>query len=132
MNLFPHRKQIKMNKSFSKIRHIQESNKMLEKRLIESEEKNFLPIDDATTLGNAIVQCYSDNRARMETEELIESRKNSKRAISLIEEIQELYLNMSAFGKQPEKLGSMYFDDKDFIRTIEQICAKYSIPYMPR
>jgi hypothetical protein len=121
-----------MNKSFSKIRHIQESNKMLEKRLLESEETEFKPIDDSTTLGNAIVQCYSDNRARMETEELIESRRNSRRAKSLIEEIQDLYLNMSAFGKQPEKLGDMYFDDKDFVRSIQEICNKYNIPYIPR
>lgn len=124
-----------MNKSFSKIRHIQESNKMLEKRLLESEETEFLPIEDEFTLGIAIAQCYNDRRSQEETEKLLLSRKGSNeldKEISLINKIRETHLNMSAFGKEPKILGRMYFKDKEFVRGIQEICSKYKIPYMPK
>ena len=121
-----------MNKSFSKIRHIQESNKMLEKRLLESEETELRPIDDEYTLGTAIVQCYNDSRSGEETEKLIESKGNSNKAKRLIEKIKKLFGQRSDFGDNPKKLGEMYFNDKSFVRSIQEICKKYKIPYMPR
>jgi hypothetical protein len=121
-----------MNKSFSKIRHIQESNKMLEKRLLESEETELRPIDDEYTLGTAIAQCYNDSRSGEETEKLIESKGNSNKAKRLIEKIKKLFGQRSDFGDNPKKLGEMYFNDKSFVRSIQEICKKYKIPYMPR
>jgi len=122
-----------MNKSYSKIRHIQEANKMLEKRLL-SESNDDVYIEDAGSLGYAIIQAYADSRSSEEMKSLLKNKTNifnKNKIIKMIENDIETFHNSSAI-MDSEKIGNYFFNDKNFVSSVESLLNKYGIPIHPK
>jgi len=122
-----------MNKSYSKIRHIQEANKMLEKRLL-SEDNVDIHIEDSGSLGYAILQAYADSRSGEEMKSLLKNNTNifnRNKIIRMIEDDIETFRNKSAI-MDAEKIGNYFFKDKNFVSSVESLLSKYGIPVHPK
>jgi hypothetical protein len=122
-----------MNKSYSKIRHIQEANKMLEKRLLSETELNF-DIKDDDSLGYGIIQCYADSRSNVEMKKLLKNNTNFLNRGTIIKMINEAisnFKNASAISNSKE-IGSYFIKNKNFISEVQSLLKKYNIPLYPK
>ena len=122
-----------MNRSYSKIRHIQEANKKLEKRMLN--EDNFdVRIEDEGSMGYAILQAYADRRSSEEMKSLLKNKTNifnRNKIINMIEDDIEAFNNNSAIT-DANQIGKYFFNDKNFVSSVESLLRKYEIPVHPK
>ena len=122
-----------MNRSYSKIRHIQEANKMLEKRLLSETDQNT-EINDEDSLGNAIIQCYADSRSKEEMIKLLNDNTNffnRRKFIRMIEDDIDAFAN-AGYLENTIELGKHFFKKPNFVSSVLELLKKYNIRVRPK
>ena len=111
-----------MNKSFSKIRHIQESNMRLEKRLIseddvtDNEYIEELMDMDAEFDNDPVYKRYEEKLARNKIRNMIKQQMGDEEEIP--DEMIDMFMMMSKSGVEKNKTPEKYLKHRDGILDI--------------
>ena len=111
-----------MNKSFSKIRHIQESNMRLEKRLIseddvtDNEYIEELMDMDAEFDNDPVYRRYEEKLARNKIRNMIKQQMGDEEEIP--DEMIDMFMMMSKSGVEKNKTPEKYLKHRDGILDI--------------
>ena len=111
-----------MNKSFSKIRHIQESNMRLEKRLIseddvtDNEYIEELMDMDAEFDNDPVYKRYEEKLARNKIRNMIKQQMGDEEEIP--DEMIDMFMMMSKSGVEKNKTPEKYLKHRDGISEI--------------
>ena len=111
-----------MNRSFSKIRHIQESNMRLEKRIIfeedvtDNEHIEDLMDMDAELDDDPTYKRYEEKLTRKKVREMISQQMGDEEEIP--DEMIDMFVTMSKSGAQKKKTPEKFLKNKDAIIEI--------------
>jgi hypothetical protein len=121
-----------MNRSYSKIRHIQDANINLEKRMLKEQTsdpinssesvKEINPTDAAT-----IVMKWNDMDTIGLTKFLIDSKRGSIKI--KVDELKNIYSQNTNDDAKLKELGNLIVKDDDFMNKIKEFANKNNLSY---
>jgi len=124
-----------MNRSYSKIRHIQEANKNLEKRLLKEHPTSFIPdveVEDSKrninpTDAATILMKWNNKDTVGLTKFLMDTKRGNIK--SKVEELKKVYDQDSNDDMKLKNLGNIISRDNELLDKIREFADKNNLVY---